>query len=83
MADHRLAKTANRSVVGSMTDFCYLADAGRARRGVDDLMSLSLSLAQTPCSPLAKRQGFPDRELHALLANGPATAVDASDSSRT
>lgn len=69
MADHRLAKTANRSVVGIMTDFCFLADARRAGRDVDDLVSLSLSLARTPCSPLAKRHGFPDRELHALVAS--------------
>jgi hypothetical protein len=69
MADHRLAKTANRSVVGIMNDFCFLADARRAGRGIDDLISLSLSLARTPCGPLAKRHGFPDRELHALVAS--------------
>jgi hypothetical protein len=73
MADHRLAKTANRSVVGLMTDFCYLAETRRAGRGIDDLVSLSLSLARTPCSPLAKRHGFPDRELHALVASWPGT----------
>jgi hypothetical protein len=61
MAEYRLAKTNNRS----------LADARRARGGVEDLLSLSLSLAQTPCSPLANRHGFPDRELHALIANWP------------
>lgn len=71
MAEHRLAKTSNRSVVGSLTDFAYLADVRRTRGGVEDLLSLSLSLAQTPCSPLANRHGFPDRELLALIANWP------------
>src|ERR1700686_4960968 len=51
MTAHRLEKTASRSVVGTMNDFSYLADAHREQRGVDDLVDLSLSLADTPCGP--------------------------------
>jgi hypothetical protein len=74
MTEHRLAKTASRSVLGTMNDFSYLADAYREQRGVDDLVDLSLYLAHTPCGPLRDGHGFPDLELEALAAR----AVDAS-----
>ncbi|MDP9336666.1 MAG: hypothetical protein M3Q30_25585 [Actinomycetota bacterium] len=67
MTEHRLSKTANRSVVGTMNDFSYLADAHREHRGVDDFVDLSLSLAHTPCGPLRDGNGFPDLELKALV----------------
>ncbi len=69
MVDGRFAKTANRSVVGSMNDFSYLATAHRDHRGVDDLTALSLRLSTTPCGPLYKRHVSPDRELAALVAS--------------
>ena len=61
MADHRLTKTGNRSVVGIMTDFGYLADARRAERDVDDLGACPHGsprprAARSPCamaSPIA------------------------------
>ena len=71
MTEHRLAKTANRSVVGTMTEFSFLAEAARAHDGVDDLLALSLRLAGTPCGPLRDGYGFPDRELTALVERIP------------
>lgn len=60
--------TQNRSVVGSMNDFVFLAQHHRQRSAVDtDLVALSARLARTPCSPLDKSHGFPDRELAALI----------------
>jgi hypothetical protein len=68
MSEQRLAKTANRSVVGVMTEFTFLADTYREDRlALDDLPGLSVRLAATPCSPLYGKHVSPDRELHALL----------------
>jgi hypothetical protein len=67
MVEHLLAKTANRSVLGMMNEFSYLADAhGRATA---DLLRLSLTLARTPCGPLRSRSGYPDREVSALFGS--------------
>lgn len=66
MSDHRLTTTANRSVVGIMNEFTHLGRAYRSSNGADDLVALSLWLAQTPCGPLFGRHGSPDRELAAL-----------------
>ena len=68
MAEYRLAKTANRSVVGIMNEFAFLAEVFTDRPGEPSLLDLSLRLAETPCGPLDKRHGSPDRELTALLA---------------
>jgi hypothetical protein len=65
MRDHRLAKTANRSVVGIMNEFTYLAEA--YRDDTPDLLALAIRLAATPCGPLYSRHVSPDRELAALL----------------
>jgi hypothetical protein len=35
---------------------------------VDDLIALSVDLADTPCGPLRKGHGFPDREVEAIVA---------------
>ena len=64
--EHRLAATANRSLVGVMNEFAYLADLDRADNA--DLMRLSMRLATTPCGPLFHRHVSPDRELAALIA---------------
>ena len=66
MTEHRLEKTASRSVLRTMNPFSYLADADREQRGVDDLVDLSLYLAGKPCGPLREGHGFPDLELKAL-----------------
>lgn len=68
MIHHQLAKTVNRSVVGVMNEFSHLAGAYRAIEGDEDLLGLSLWLAQTPCGPLFGRHGSPDRELAATVA---------------
>ena len=67
MRDRRLAKTANRSVVGIMNEFTYLAGAHGGDTPAPDLLALAMRLAATPCSPLYSRQVSPDRELVALL----------------
>ena len=61
MAERRVAKTSNRSVVGIMNEFTFLAEAYSADRGDLDLGELSLRLAETPCGPLYKRHISPDR----------------------
>lgn len=61
------AKTANRSVVGSMNDFAFLAEHYLEGGFPHDLLGLSLRMAGTPCGPLRKRHGFPDREVVALV----------------
>jgi hypothetical protein len=63
----KYAKTQNRSVVGIMTEFAYLAKGYRAYEKMRDLMALSLKLAHTPCSPLYKGPVFPDRTLKAIV----------------
>ncbi len=59
---------ANRSLVGSMNDLAYLAEFHKAAGEAEDLVPLSASLAETPCSPLYKRHTSPDREVRALVA---------------
>ena len=68
--NHRLAPTANRSLVGAMNELAFLADAHRAEE--PNLLSLSMRLATTPCGPLYQRHISPDRELAALIAGLPA-----------
>jgi hypothetical protein len=48
MSEGRYAKTANRSVVGIMNEFSYLAEASRAHRGTTDPVTLAILLSQTP-----------------------------------
>lgn len=66
--DAQWAKTANRSVVGIMNEFSFLAEVDQAHERSEDLVSMALRLAGTPCSPLYKRHSFPDKELAALVA---------------
>lgn len=72
MGEVRIAPTVDRSVVGSMNDFAFLADHRRhqAVNDFDDLnlRELSKNLAHVPCGPLYKSHTFPDAELRALLA---------------
>lgn len=66
-AEYRLAATKSRSVLGSMNEFCYLADAYRTGPPDPDLVDLSVKLSTTPCGPLYRRHVSPDRELLALI----------------
>src|SRR5439155_504269 len=72
MTEYRLAKTKNRSVVGIMNEFAYLAGIHRASGDGRDLVALSSRLAETPCSPLYATHVSPDRELAALVQRSPA-----------
>lgn len=65
------AKTANRSVLGVMNEFVYLAEGYRDQDGSIDPAGLSLRLAGTPCGPLYKGAVFPDKAVREL-ANGGA-----------
>jgi hypothetical protein len=67
MRDWRVGPTANRSVVGILNEFTYLAEAWRDSRTQPDVHALALRLAGTPCGPLYRRHVSPDRELAALL----------------
>ena len=64
------AKTANRSVLGVMNEFAYLAEGYRDQGGSIDPVALSLKLAGTPCGPLYKGAVFPDKALRELVHGG-------------
>jgi len=63
------AKTANRSLVGMLNEFSFLADCWRPRFG-EDLVVLSQKLAETPCGPLRKGPISPDRALWEAMNAG-------------
>jgi hypothetical protein len=67
MTDGQYAKTANRSVLGIMNEFSYLAEAYRESRGEVDLVSIAFRLSETPCGPLYQRHRSPNRELDAAV----------------
>lgn len=69
MAEVAYAKTANRSVVGMLNEFTFLADCRRPRFG-EDLVVLSQRLAETPCGPLRKGPISPDRALWEVMNAG-------------
>ncbi len=79
MIEGRYAKTANRSVVGIMNEFSFLAEVHRADRGINDLNALAIKLSRTPCSPLYKRHTSPDRELTALVTAWSETGQNNRD----
>ena len=68
MAQSSLAKTANRSVVGSMNEFSFLAEGYRDVMGTTNLLALTLRLADTPCSPI--KYSSPVRALREIVASG-------------
>ncbi|MEU4645262.1 hypothetical protein [Micromonospora sp. NPDC023814] len=70
MSEYRIAPTANRSIVGVMNEFAFLADTWRdAAR--PNLLELAVRLAATPCSPFYQRHVSPDRELTAIVQQSP------------
>jgi len=75
MHDHRLARTANRSVAGVMNEFIYLAEAHRENTLAPDLPGLAMRLATTPCGLLYSQNVSPDRELAALVRSIPPPAT--------
>ena len=77
MRQWRIGPTANRSVVGIMNEFTFLADTFRDGNPSPDLLDLALRLAATPCSPLYESNVSPDRELAArILESQPSLAGD-------
>ena len=64
MSEVSVAKTANRSVVGTMNEFAFLAEAYREDMETTDLLALSMRLAGTPCSAI--KYNSPDRLLQEL-----------------
>jgi hypothetical protein len=67
MNEVQYAKTSNRSVVGIMNQFTYLAEGYREYLETNDLLALSLRLSETPCSPLYKGAVSPDRALQRVV----------------
>lgn len=70
MREVAYAKTANRSVVGMMNEFSFLAEVHRNSEGKVDPLKLSLELAHTPCGPLYKGPVFPDKAVRELVMGG-------------
>ena len=68
MSQSSFAKTANRSVVGVMNEFAFLADGYRGYLETTDLLAVSIKLADTPCGPL--KGGSPARALREVVACG-------------
>ena len=69
------AKTANRSVVGILSEFVrqaefWLATYAYEKGADDDLLAISAKLGETPCSPLYKGPVSPDKALHELVKAG-------------
>jgi hypothetical protein len=69
MGEGRYAKTTNRSTVGVMNEFALLAGSYRREQSINDLLSLALELADTPCGPLYPRHITPAAELQAMVAS--------------
>ena len=68
MADVALARTSNRSIVGTMNEFSFLAEGHREYLETSDLVTLSMRLADTPCSPI--KYNSPARLLKVLSDAG-------------
>ena len=69
MRDRRLAKTANRSVVGMMNEFTYLAGAYRGDTPRRICWPLRCASRPRPAAPSTAKHVSPDRELAALLGS--------------
>jgi hypothetical protein len=67
MQDVVFAKTENRSVVGIMKEFAALGACYKNSSGTDNLLGLSLKLAQTPCYATTKNTHWPDKVLQELV----------------
>ena len=68
MTEVAFAKTANRSVLGIMNEFSFLAEGYRDYLGTSDLLALSMRLADTPCSPI--KYSSPARLIKEIFADG-------------
>lgn len=68
-SNYCVAATASRSIIGSMNEFAFLADAHRQEQADLDLLDLSMEFSTVPCGPLYRSHISPDRELRALLVD--------------
>jgi hypothetical protein len=69
MSEVAVVKTSNRSVVGTMNEFCFEATVHRERSGAADLLRLAMQLAQTPCSAIG--YSTPARLLQEVVKGAP------------
>jgi hypothetical protein len=67
MTDLVVAKTASRSVLGTMNDFMFMAEHAIAQGHSRNALDLAVWLSRTPCSPLFKSTGSPDNETRLIL----------------
>jgi hypothetical protein len=63
MSQTTLAKTANRSLIGMLSEFAFLAERWRANTGT--LLDLSIRLSDVPCGPLSRTHTYPRRAVAA------------------
>jgi hypothetical protein len=68
MAEVRFARTASRSVLGTMNDFIFQMESEPARRSSRDLLRLAMLLNRTPVSPLKYMR--PEDKARELLGIG-------------
>jgi hypothetical protein len=66
MAEIVVAKTNNRSVVGTMNEFVFEASIYREGSSATDLLGLAMRLAETPCSAIGYNS--PARLLQEIVA---------------
>jgi hypothetical protein len=66
MAEVSIAKTANRSVVGTMSELAFAAEVYRDHHGMIDPVQLAMLLAETPCGAI--RGNSPARLLREVAA---------------
>lgn len=66
MTEVAFAKTANRSLLGIMNEFSFLAERYRDYLETSDLMAVSMRLADAPCSPI--KHNSPSRQVKELFA---------------
>jgi len=65
---YELLKTANRSVLGIMNEFAFLAETHKHYHGTNDLQRIALALAQTPCKPIQFQS--PSQLIAAIAVHG-------------
>ena len=65
MSEVSVAKTSNRSVVGTMNEFAFLAEVYREDMATLDLVALSMRLADTPCGAI--KHDSPTRLVRELI----------------
>ena len=73
MRDIRVAPTNDRSIVGVMNEFAFHGEF-HWKDGLHDFEALSVRMAGMPLGLLRQRNGFPDRELAAVLGSDSSTA---------